>query len=86
MLFSFNDDSLNRHNVTHREALETLGDPFKVEVDTGNHNGNPTAIWVGKTLTERLLEVGVEYLEDCNHIYHAAKARTIYATKYSKRQ
>lgn len=86
MIISFNDNSLNRHGVTHREALEALGDPFKVEVITGEHNGNPTSIWVGKTLGERLLEVGVEYLKDCEHIYHVSKARATYAVEYGKRQ
>ncbi len=86
MLFSFNDDSLNRHNVTHQEILEALEDLFKVEVDIGEHKGNPTSIWVGKTFTERLLEVGLEYLEDCNHIYHADKARAKYAIRYADRR
>jgi hypothetical protein len=33
-------------------------------------------MWIGCTLTERILEVGVEYMSnDIEHIYHARKAQ-----------
>jgi hypothetical protein len=84
MLFSFNDESLHRHKVTRQEALEALEDPYKVEVELGEHKGNPTSLWVGKTFAERILEIGVEYLEDFNHIYHANKAKAKCAAQYGK--
>ena len=84
MIFSFNDDSLGRHNISHKEVFEALEDPFKIEAEVGEHQGNPTSIWIGKTFTERMLEIGVEYLEDCNHIYHTNKARKQYISKYSQ--
>lgn len=84
MIFSFNNNSLSRHNVSQQEILEALEDPYKIEVETGEYESNPTSLWIGKTFTERLLEVGVEYLEDSNHIYHAAKARAKFAVKYAR--
>ncbi len=82
MFFTFNDDSLKRHKISHEDVLEALEDPFKLEVKTGEYRGNPTSLWIGRTFTERLLEIGIEYLEDCNHIYHAKKANAEHAAKY----
>jgi hypothetical protein len=32
-IFGFNDESLDRHGVSHQECLEVLADPTKIEVD-----------------------------------------------------
>lgn len=39
-------------------------------------------MWVGKTHLERLLEVGVEYLEGMDWIYHANSAQSKYRRQY----
>ncbi len=83
MIFSFNDLSLKRHNVARWETLQSLEDPLRIEVEQGeNAEGNPTSIWVGMTAHVRLLEVGVEYLEDCNHIFHADNCRSHFKAMY----
>lgn len=83
MIFSFYDASLKRHNVERWEALQSLEDPLRVEVVEGQSvDGNPTSIWVGMTANARLLEVGVEYLEDCNHIFHADNCRSHFKAMY----
>jgi glucose-6-phosphate 1-dehydrogenase len=84
MIFSFNNESLTRHKVSQREVLEALADPFKIEIETDEHQGNPTSMWIGKTFAERLIEINIEYLEDSNHIFHAAKARSSYVRKYER--
>ncbi len=61
MLTSFNDESLNRHKVTHEECYQVLADPTKLEYDPGvSKDGNPRKMYVGYTLLDRRLEVGVE--------------------------
>jgi uncharacterized DUF497 family protein len=57
--------------------LEALADPFKTFFDEcQSDRGNPRRMWIGYTLTERILEVGVEYMNnDIEHIYHARKAQ-----------
>jgi hypothetical protein len=37
--------------------------------------GNPTVMYVGYTKSERMLEVGVEFLENAEHVYHVSCAR-----------
>jgi hypothetical protein len=75
-IFGFNDESLRRHKVTHRECLEALVDPLRIIASSGESKaGNPIIIWVGMTDKERLLEVGIEYLEDMDWFYHASTAK-----------
>ncbi len=82
-ILGFNNESLVRHRVTQRECIEALADPCVVEVDESESNsGNPRVMWVGKTNLERLLEVGVEYLEGMDWIYHANNAQNKYRRQY----
>ena len=74
-ILTFNEDSLKRGGVSADEAIEVLDDPMTIEAEEGESNrGNPTVMYVGKTLSERLLEIGVEYKEYETHIYHGRKA------------
>ena len=77
MAFTFNDDSLKRGKVSPEECLEALADPFKTYYDDlPSERGNPRRMWVGYTLAERRLEVGVEYMiNNIEHIYHARKLK-----------
>ncbi len=85
-IISFNDDSLNRHGVSQAEALEVLADDLTKAMDFGeSKNGNPTVMYVGYTKKERLLEVGVEFLESAEHIYHARVATRNYVRAYRQK-
>lgn len=82
-ILGFNNESLVRHGVTQRECIEALADPCVVEVEEGESNsGNPRIMWVGRTQLERLLEVGIEYLDDMDWIYHADNAQSKYRHQY----
>ncbi len=82
-IFGFNDESLDRHGVSHQECLEVLADPTKIEIDEGESaDGFPRIMWVGMTFLNRLLEVGVEYMPDMDWIYHADNAQAKYRNKY----
>lgn len=82
-ILGFNSDSLVRHGVTPQECMEALADPCVIEVDESeNKSGNPRIMWVGKTQLERMLEVGVEYLDDMDWIYHANNAQSKYKSRY----
>jgi uncharacterized DUF497 family protein len=83
--YGFNDDSLDRHGVTHEECIEALADMLKVdEEQTESKQGNPRIMWVGMTRLDRLLEVGVEYLQDMEFIYHANSAQAKYRKLYNR--
>lgn len=75
--FTFNYDSLKRGKVTPEECLEVLADPFKTYCDEPlSKRGNPRRLWVGYTLVDRRLELGIEYRRNgVEHIYHARKAK-----------
>jgi uncharacterized DUF497 family protein len=84
-ILTFNDNSLRRGNVTRAEVIEALDDPLTLEVEEGqSRRGNPTIMYVGKTQSERLLEVGVEYKQEETHVYHARKANAHYIIRYEK--
>ena len=85
-IFGFNNHSLKRHKVKPLECLYALADPNRKEGLIGeSNNDNPTIIWIGATMTGRLLEVGVEYLEDMDWIYHADSARSHYKKLYENK-
>ena len=87
VLISYNDDSLRRHEVSHEEVQEALADSLRIEVQEGESNdGNPTTIWIGATLSDGLLEIGFEYLEDEDHIYHCDNCRSHYRARYGRRE
>ncbi len=87
MSISFNEDSLKRHKATHEEIEEAIADPLRVEAAySESKNGNPTTIWVGATLKGRLLEIGIEYMENEDHIYHASSCRNHYQWLYIQRR
>ncbi len=85
-ILTFNNDSLKRGQVSWEEAKEALDDPMVIEASEGeSKQGNPTIIYVGKTQAERLLEIGVEYKEHENHVYHARKANAKCRKLYESR-
>lgn len=82
-ILTFNDDSLRRGNVTRDEVIEVLDDPIVIEAVEGESvQGNPTIMYVGKTQKERLLEIGVEYKEHENCVYHARRANSKFKALY----
>ena len=85
VIFGFNHESLDRNGVSEEECMQVLADPLKVEVEEDQSTGgNPRSMWVGRTCLERLLEVGVEYLESMDWIYHADNAQAQYRRKYEQ--
>ncbi len=82
-IFGFNYESLNRHQISDKECLEALADPDKIEIEQSeSEDGNPRSMWLGKTNSERLIEVGVEYMEEMDWIYHANKVKAKYKAFY----
>jgi hypothetical protein len=71
------------HSLSAGKSWQIL---IKKEVITGeSRNGNPTSIWVGTTMAGRLLEIGVEYLEDMDWIYHANSVSSHYRKLYENK-
>lgn len=81
--FEFNHDSLLRHDVTEHEIKQAIADPFVIDVEEGfSKSGFPRVMWVGYTESGRLLEVGIEYKENCDFVYHADNAQAKYRQLY----
>ena len=87
-IFTYNFDSLNRNDVTVSEIHQALDDPARLDIDEGiNRSGNPKVMWVGQTESDRLLEVGIEYLDgDIDHVYHANNVQAKYKAMYYRRK
>lgn len=86
-IFTFNHDSLTRHNVTTDEIYQALADPAVLPVDEEpNRDDNPRVMWIGQTETNRLLEIGIEYIDGkFDFIYHANNAQAKYKQAYYQR-
>lgn len=61
--------------VTEEEILEVLDDPLtQYYIDRPSKRGFNRLVFVGPTVTNRVLEIGVEYRTDGKWCYHAKKA------------
>lgn len=70
-------DSLNRHSVTTEEVDDVLAEVVcnaKVYELSPGKDGNDRIMFVGLTSAMRLIEVGVEYIGDDDHVFHAMDA------------
>lgn len=69
----FEKDALKR--CKKEQIEEVLADPFKGEIDIGlSKRGYPRRMFVGATFNDVILEVGVEFREDDDYVFHAMKA------------
>jgi hypothetical protein len=86
---TYNQESLDRHNISRAEADEVLATGIWDEM-SGSERGNDRLMFVGFTASGRLLEIGVEYFddEDREHVFHGNDAtacyRKLYETKVFK--
>lgn len=79
-IITFNDESLKRHKVSRLEVLQALSDPLvQAVLDGESKQGNSTRVYVGYTNSDRLLEIGIEYRKDEEHVFHADNARSHFA-------
>lgn len=62
-------------HCTKEQIEDVLSDPFKGEIDIGpSKRGYPRRMFVGATSSDVVLEVGVEFRDDDDYIFHAMKA------------
>jgi hypothetical protein len=75
MLKGYNYRSLKKWNVSEAEIDQVLASPESKALDYGtNRAGNNTALYVGHTDSGRLIEVGVEYVNKQEWVFHARDA------------
>jgi hypothetical protein len=66
--------------------LEVEADPFVIEEPQDpSRAGNPRVLYIGKALTERLLEIGVEFMDEMDYYYHAEVATKEHKKSYESR-
>lgn len=81
-MISYDDKNLKKHKVTPQEADQVLDSrnlSTRIFDLVPAHNGNERAMFVGLTLEGRLIEVGVEAINDVDeHVFHAMDATKQY--------
>jgi uncharacterized DUF497 family protein len=81
----YHAQNLEAHSVTAEMVEEALADPFVVDEDLEPHRGNWRVMFVGKTQSERLLEIGIEYRDyDIEFVFHGMSATPYYAALYER--
>jgi uncharacterized DUF497 family protein len=76
MNITFNDLNLKKHNISKQEIYEVLDSELTTDIDLPpSIRGNDRCMFIGLTLSGRLLEIGVEFFKDNQeHIFHANDA------------
>lgn len=84
---SYNRKSLLKHNVLIDEIKEVLRSPLTITIDLEpSKRGNCRVMWIGFTFNLRLLEIGLEYLENDNeYVFHAMDAARQYRKEFGKK-
>lgn len=85
MTVSYDYKNLAKHNVSCDEIDEVLDCDRRIELEIQpSIRGNQRIMLVGFTLQARLLEVGIEFLPDRDHIFHADDATKKYKSKFEQ--
>ena len=86
MLVTLNYADLQKHNVTEIEVDQVMSSDANIECDLpSSQQGHDRLMLIGFTLSGRLLELGIEFLPDALHIFHASDATKQYQTEFARR-
>jgi hypothetical protein len=81
----FESQALKR--FTEEQIQEALFDPFLkyFDMEVSSRRGFPRRMYVGTTIDGVVIEIGVEFRDDDDYIFHSMKARkaTIREAKFS---
>ncbi len=81
----YHAQNLHAHGVTSEMVEEALADPFVVDEDLEPIGKNWRVMFVGKTQSERLLEIGIEYRDDdIDFVFHGMAATPYYSALYDR--
>lgn len=86
MIFSYDSHNLKKHRISSFEVDEVLAAEVKVELPLKmSEVGNARYMVVGFTQSGRLLEVGIELVNDSSvHIFHAKRATRALRQEFEK--
>lgn len=86
-MVTYSSESLARHGISTAEIDEVLNDQCTIWLDLGvSRDGNDRLMFVGLTKFGRVLEVGVELVDDDEHIFHAMDAGERYVEEFNNAQ
>ncbi|MBX9771669.1 MAG: hypothetical protein K2X29_09875 [Candidatus Obscuribacterales bacterium] len=86
ILFSYDVNNLKKHRISSWQVDEVLAAQFKIEVPLEvSELGNARYMVVGFTEAGRLLEIGVELVNDSSvHIFHAKRATRLLREEFER--
>ncbi|MBX9772428.1 MAG: hypothetical protein K2X29_13720 [Candidatus Obscuribacterales bacterium] len=83
-MITYQTDNLKTHGVTVLEVDEVLNHPRTIWLDLGSsRNGNDRLMFIGLTKSGRILEVGIELVDDNEHVFHAMTAGKKYIQEFN---
>lgn len=86
MLLSYNQGNLRKNKVTKDEVEQVILSDTTIDFQmTPSNFGNDRTMLVGFTLSGRILEIGIEFLPDTLHVFHANDATKAYQQKFRER-
>lgn len=86
-MLTYNTGNLVGHDVTVTEVDEVLNDPRTIWLDLGvSRDGNDRLMFVGLTRAGRVVEVGVELIDEDEHVFHAMDAGKHYLKEFNDAQ
>ncbi len=88
MRLSFEEQNLDKHDVTLAEVKEVLESDLSYAEDLDpSDRGHDRAMIIGWTFSGRILEIGIEYFDDIDeeHIFHAMDAGKQYKREFLRR-
>jgi hypothetical protein len=79
-------DSINRHKVSIEEVQNVLASDISFYEDLEpSERGHNRVMMIGWTEYGRILEIGIEFFPDYDHIFHAKDAGKSYVQAFEKR-
>ncbi len=85
MTVTYDDDNLAKHKVSHDEVDEVMDADLRVDVELlPSRRGNQRIMLIAFTLQGRLLEAGIEFFPERDHVFHADDASKQYKAEFER--
>ena len=85
MPLTYDDDNLAKHKVSRDEVDEVLDGSMTAQSElAASDRGNQRVMLIGFTLHGRLLEVGIEFFANRDHVFHANDATEKYRQEFER--
>ncbi len=83
---TFDEFNIKKNRVTVDEILEVIESDLSIAENlVPSERGNVRVMIIGWTFSGRILEIGIEYIADTEHVFHAMNAGKRYKKDFLRR-